>query len=332
MSCLTVSVIMCAYNGEQYIAQSILSVINQTYKNWELLVIDDGSEDRTREVVSEFQSKDDRIKYHYQRNEGQGNARNNGIRRSRGELIAFLDQDDLWLNNKLHLQIDALNQTNADLVFSDGYIFQTENDYNENVSFPLSYGMFNGGEMLDLLFIENRIPVLTVLVRKKLLEKVGLIDENLSIKNCDDYDLWLRLAENGASFFGMREKLARYRVHSDQASKNIARSLKSEIAVLEKHGDSVKIDKWEKRKRFRSLYRKLVAALVSENRVDEAREYLFRQLFKDGFGLITILQNMAIWIAPGKYYQISNMLYRIEASLNYRIVRPISNLRQSFMS
>src|SRR5262245_15171525 len=220
---MKVSIIMSAYNGEQYIAEYIKSVIDQTYKDWELIVVDDGSTDQTRNIVLEFQKTENRIKYFFQKNSGQGKARNAGIERSQGEWIAFLDQDDLWVEDKLKLQIEVIHKTVVDVVFSNGFMFHDKDIYNESATFLVEDGRFEGQEMIDRLFIQNRIPILTALVRKKLLEKIGLIDDDLTIKNCDDYDLWLRLAEHGASFIGMPESLARYRLHHQQASRNAIR-------------------------------------------------------------------------------------------------------------
>src|SRR5262244_3104001 len=152
--------------------------------------------------------------------------------------------------------------------------------------------------MINRLFIQNRIPILTALVRKKLLEKIGLIADDMAIKNCDDYDLWLRLAEHGATFIGMPENLARYRLHHHQASKNVIQQYKAEIAVIERHSHKVTLDKKQVQRRFRRAYRDVVSALVNENNFAEARTYLYRQLYRDGFGIITVLQNMIVWLWP----------------------------------
>ena len=111
-----ISIIMPAYNAGKYIKESIESVFNQTYQNWELIIIDDGSTDNTSEVVQPFLIKDRRIQYYLQENGKQGKARNAGIKRSKGNLIAFLDADDVWMPAKLQAQIGVLKQNDADLV------------------------------------------------------------------------------------------------------------------------------------------------------------------------------------------------------------------------
>src|ERR1044071_7783966 len=105
-----VSVIMPAYNAERYIAASVRSVLAQTYQNWELIIVDDGSTDGTAAVAKSFAEADGRVRYVYQPNGRLGNARNTGIRHARGPLIAFLDSDDLWMERKLELQLKAMEE------------------------------------------------------------------------------------------------------------------------------------------------------------------------------------------------------------------------------
>jgi teichuronic acid biosynthesis glycosyltransferase TuaG len=101
---------MPAYNAEKYIGDSIKSVLAQTYSNWELIVVDDGSTDGTAAVVREFVDRDNRIKYFYQENGRLGKARNTGIGHAAGPLIAFLDSDDLWVETKLEAQTRAMTE------------------------------------------------------------------------------------------------------------------------------------------------------------------------------------------------------------------------------
>src|SRR5258706_12531894 len=107
-----ISVIMPAYNAEKFITQSIQSVIAQTYSNWELVIVDDGSTDNTKEIVSGFQKTEPRIKYIYQPNGRQGKARNTGIEHAAGEWIAFLDAEDILIPAMLEKQFALMKKTN----------------------------------------------------------------------------------------------------------------------------------------------------------------------------------------------------------------------------
>ena len=131
MSTKLVSIIMPAYNAEKYIADSIRSVLAQTYSNWELIVVDDGSTDRTANIVREFAGHDSRVRYIFQENGRLGKARNTGIANAAGSLIAFLDSDDLWIPRKLQMQLQAMSENSADVVFSNAYVFTDDNPDNE---------------------------------------------------------------------------------------------------------------------------------------------------------------------------------------------------------
>jgi glycosyltransferase involved in cell wall biosynthesis len=325
-----VSVVMPAYGGEKYIAQSIRSVLDQTYPDLELIVVDDGSPDRTGEVVRALMAEDRRISYVYQQNAGQGKARNTGIRAARGDLIGFLDQDDLWETRKLELQIKEMDAARADVVFSNGFIFSEDDVADESTTFsdwftPLC-GWFDGPSMFGLLYELDRIPVLSALVRTRALHEVGYLEDDRRYQNCDDYDLWLRLAESGSTFYGMEEKLVRYRLHSRQASQGRVQMFKAELAVLEKHRGSKLVAEEVKEKRLGSLYRGLVEALLEEKRVDEAKAIL-KGLAHEGRAVpFTLFERMLIGTLPGRYKRVCQQLGRAQASFSYRLGGPIKNL------
>jgi len=189
-------------------------VLAQTYSDWELIVVDDGSTDDTASVVQEFCSRDGRIKYFFQENGRLGKARNTGITKASGSLIAFLDSDDLWLENKLELQTQALREQNADVVFCNAYVFSDENPLDESRQLQSSAGRLAGAAFFDSLVLRNQIPVLTVLLKKSALEQTGLFEEAEPFHGCEDIDLWMRLAQAGFVFYGMPATLARYRRHT----------------------------------------------------------------------------------------------------------------------
>src|ERR1051325_4147820 len=118
-----VSIIMPAYNAGRYVEEAIRSVVGQSYADWELIVVDDGSTDETANIVRAYTATDNRVRYLHQENGRQGKARNTGVANSTGSLVAFLDADDLWLSEKLELQVHALQEMEADLVYSAGFVF-----------------------------------------------------------------------------------------------------------------------------------------------------------------------------------------------------------------
>lgn len=212
---LFVSIIMPAYNVEKYIAASIESVMNQTFKNWELIIIDDGSTDGTATVIHSFIALDNRIKYLYQENARQAKARNNGILHAKGNLLAFLDSDDLWLPTKLEKSLQFFDLNKYDLLFTNSYISSDANIDVSSTSYETMHVTaqeYLNRSAIPLFLSYNRIPTLTVILKKEVMEKVGFFDEK-SVP-IEDYDLWLRLLISGCNFVAIAEPLSIYRVHS----------------------------------------------------------------------------------------------------------------------
>ncbi|OWK71758.1 glycosyltransferase family 2 protein [Pedobacter sp. AJM] len=219
-----VSVIMPAFNAALYIGEAIESVINQTFRNWELLIVNDGSTDATEEIILDFEKKDRRIKYLFQENGKQGKARNLGIAHSVGKYIAFLDADDLWVSNKLAIQVTYLiANPEIDLIFSQGYSL----NQNEPTDFDVLVKPLWTIQDLPLFIEKNQIPILSVVVKKKCLNEVSNFIEDLNIQYGEDYYLWLKLLYNNDTFCSINNRLFYYRLHRDQSTfnKNIAAPL-----------------------------------------------------------------------------------------------------------
>lgn len=318
---------MPAYNSGAYIAEAVRSVQAQTYPDWELVVVDDGSTDETAGIVRDISRADARVRYIFQQNGGQGKARNAGLRHARGDLIAFLDSDDLWLRDKLELQVEVLRREKADLVFSDGFIFEGEDTESDSQTFAVICGRYAGAEMLRLLLIFNRIPVLSVLARRESIEGAGLFAEGREYQNCEDYELWLRLARRGAVFFGMEEKLVRYRRHPASATYSDSQALKPMVAVVRAHIHAGGLGEEEARRRLRALYRDLISALLEEGKLGEAREYMKEFSSWDRGGVMTLLQRLLINVVPRQFNFISReCLYRAEWHLQHRFGKGLMGL------
>jgi glycosyltransferase involved in cell wall biosynthesis len=182
-----VSVIIPTHNYAQYIRQALDSVFNQTYKDYEIIVVDDGSQDSTREIMLSY---GDRIRYYYQENQGPAKARNKGIIESRGKYIAFLDADDIWFPSKLAKQIEMF-KTNSRLgmVLTDNSLFDDAGVYKEYVG-KKNY-LFNG-DIVANIFIRSGVVTPTVMVKRDVFDKVGLFEENLWIG--EDDNMWIRIA------------------------------------------------------------------------------------------------------------------------------------------
>lgn len=226
---MKVSVIIPTYNRAHMITQAIDSVLNQAFKDFELIVVDNYSSDNTESVVKSYNDK--RIRYFKNQNNGLiGISRNYGIQKSRGEYVSFLDDDDLWLPEKLEKQVGLLDANKElGLVYSDCYVIDSNGNLLKNTYFH-SVKPFSGNIFNELL-VSNFIPQLTVLVRGEALGKVGVFD--LKYKIAQDYELWLRIAEYYPIGF-IEQPLAKYRIHGRSAyQKNMVLSYQEEIQIKE---------------------------------------------------------------------------------------------------
>jgi len=308
-----VSIIMPAYNAEKYIAASIESVLAQTYSNWELIVVDDGSGDNTAAIVRKFVARDPRIKYIFQENGRLGKARNTGISNSTGPLIAFLDSDDLWLPAKLEAQTRAMAENNADVVYSKTYVFGDKNVEDETETLPSSIGKFSGPDFFDSLVRRPQIPVLTVLLKRSALDRVGLFEEGKAYHGCEDYDLWLRLARSGFVFYGMADVLARYRRHETAMTAMRSNMFKLTLLIVRRYIDESGLNELEKQRRLTGLYREVVAALIDEGKISEAKQFVHELYLSNKNSVVTRLQKILISIWPQQFNFISReCLYRTE--------------------
>jgi glycosyltransferase involved in cell wall biosynthesis len=307
-----ITVVMPAYNAAKYLAASIESVQCQTYNNWELVVTNDGSTDTTAEVANNLAINDPRIRVISQENTGQAGARNAGLAEARGEFVAFLDADDLWNCDKLEKQIAVMDTTDADLVFSDGEFF-SDDKIGEDDGFNIVPGRTEGAEMFRLLFQRNRIATLSVLVKRRVIEKAGGFDQDRRFQNCEDYDLWLTMAKRGAVFYGMTEKLMKYRRHPQASTAVASQLLKPMLEVIKKHAEEPTLEPLEVRKRIRWLYRDLIAALVREGRLDEARQGMREFSGWDrGYCVTRFQQILLSWFPTNFDFLSRELLYRSE--------------------
>jgi glycosyltransferase involved in cell wall biosynthesis len=308
-----ISVIMPAYNAEKYIAGSIQSVIDQTYSNWELIVVDDGSTDGTAAIVRAFSANDLRIRYVFQENQRLGKARNTGVTNAYGQLIAFLDSDDLWMSKKLVLQVQTLEATNADVIYTDGFIFADNDPAVQTGTLSVICGRIEGANMLDLLLIHNGIAVLSVLMRRKMFDEAGPFEESLPYHGSEDYDLWLKAARRGAVFYGMGEKLVRYRRHSAAMTSKDSNWLKPTLRVVKRHLKFGNLDEQQQKMRLKGLYRDLIAALLEEGEFAEAAGYMREFSAWDRSSVITSIQTVLMKVWPGRFNVVSReLLYRTE--------------------
>lgn len=237
----TVSVVIPAYNAAAFLRQTIESVLAQTRPALEVLVVDDGSTDDTAQIAQSFGSP---VRCLRQENQGLSRARNAGILAARGDWIALLDADDLWLPHKLARQMECLRQHAQHRRTSSGKA-QRKAQRPAIACFTLTEYVDTAGHVLrcsevphfpdlvEALLLYSCIigPPSAALLRRETLQEIGLFDPRFS--QCADWDLWLRLAEAGPVVY-VAEPLVRYRLHGANMSRDIALLERDTFAVLDK--------------------------------------------------------------------------------------------------
>ena len=204
---MLVSIVVPYYQCKDYIFQSVNSVINQTYKNWELIIIDDENSKSSESLLNKIKGKNKNIKIFSTKSSiGVGQARNLGIKKSKGKFVAFLDSDDYWHKNKIEKQIIFLKKTNVD-IFYTGYSAFYNNKIVYRPATPLFMNYYNFSK-------ECPICCSSVLIKKKILNKFKF----KNYKNKEDYELWLRITKKKINFFGLNEYLTFYRIRKDSLS------------------------------------------------------------------------------------------------------------------
>lgn len=216
-----VSVIIPAYNAGAYIADTVTSALAQTYRDIEVIVVDDGSTDQTLMALEAF---GDRVRVHQQPNGGVARARNTGVGLATGSYIAFLDADDLWLPRKLEMQ---LQQSDAPMTFTDRFNIGERGILPEVQS--LVTPMQGGDIFVELMREGNFITNTSVMMRRELFEQMGGFYTGLN--GTEDWDLWIRIAERHPIGF-IPEPLVRYRFHAGGISRNFTRMGRERTMVI----------------------------------------------------------------------------------------------------
>lgn len=209
---ILISVIMPAYNAMNTINEAIHSVLRQTYKNWELILIDDCSKDSTYEIAERFSKADPRIAViQNKENLGVSITRNTGIAQANGSWIAFLDSDDIWRDDKLEKQVKIIEERkDADFIYTGSTFIDMAGNavcYSLPVPEQVTYQM---------MLKQNLISCSSVLIQKQLMKRYPMEHDDLH----EDYAVWLQLLKNGYHAYGVNEPLIQYRISGNSKSGN----------------------------------------------------------------------------------------------------------------
>ncbi len=221
-----ISIITPAYNAEKFIGSTIESVLLQTYQNWEMIIVDDCSTDNTVKVVEEYCNIDSRIRIiKHSKNQGVAAARNTALSKAKGEYIAFLDSDDIWMPQKLDSQYHYMEDNDYVLTYTayQKYISET-NEKGKIITVPKKMTR-------TAIFYNTAIACLTVMVNK---EKAGNFEMPL-LKHSEDQCTWQSILAKGYSAYGLNENLALYRVSEGSLTANKGKAAKRQWEVYRKY-------------------------------------------------------------------------------------------------
>lgn len=223
---MSISIIIPTYNRLGMVARAVDSVLNQSFKNFELVVVDDGSTDATEKFIGAC--KDSRLKYFKTEHRGVAHARNFGVRQSSHDWICFLDSDDVWRRHKLSEQIRFHSQ-NPDVLVSQTDDVWIRNSRRVN---KMKKHEFRAGNLFRESLKICLICCSSVMIKKSLFADAGGFDE--SLPTCEDYDLWLRITARHPVGFVRKPLVTKFGGHGDQLSKAFPVMDRYRIAVLEK--------------------------------------------------------------------------------------------------
>ena len=264
-----VSVILPTYNRAYLINRAVRSVLNQTYKDFELIIIDDGSIDNTEKVVNEFLEKDKRIKYiQHEENKGAAAARNTGVKTAKGEYIAFQDSDDEWLPEKLEKQMKAFDKAtpNVGVVYTDMQRINKDGGIKYWHSPTVIYGNLINQKTLDYQVMN--IGIQSALIKKECFNRSGLFDEKFP--GFEDLELLIRLSKD-YFFYHIKEPLVKYYATEGLSSNNNATLIALEL-LLEKYFRDIK-----KNKKFLGhQYFRMGILSYSNGKFVQGRNYLIK--------------------------------------------------------
>jgi glycosyltransferase involved in cell wall biosynthesis len=270
-----VSVIIPTFNCVQYLERAIESALNQTFKDFEILVIDDGSTDNTHDLVKEYIKRSNQFRYIYQENKGLAVARNTGLQHACGEFIALLDADDAWYPALLEKEVKLLESDSSLGLVHANVTKVSETD--EPLTVPARNKEFLTGNIFNHLFLrEADILCPTALFRKSCCEEVGDFDVNLTRLGCEDRELWLRIAEKYKIAY-IDEPLAYYRVRTNSMSRNNDKMLQARLYVIDKYCTNNKYPNL-KNKALQRIYRDLGDMFLCGQNFSVAKNYYLQSI------------------------------------------------------
>jgi glycosyltransferase involved in cell wall biosynthesis len=295
-----VSVILPTYNRAHLILRSIRSVLGQTYRNFELIIVDDGSSDNTEYVVESFD--DERIKYvKHPQNRGANAARNTGIRIAKYDYIAFQDSDDEWYPEKLEKQMRLFYHLSPKIGVVYTGFWRIKNNTKEY--FPLRVAQKNG-DLSRTLLGKNFVSTSTSVVRRACFKKAGVFDEQLP--RLQEWELWIRISKH-YDFKCVDEPLVNTYESADSITKNEKAHILSRELILRKHFERIAKD----RRLLGRYYYEIGTLLSLDGRIDRGRRYLEKAVTTYPFDIKSLWSAFILFSSPTLYSKAARLYLKL---------------------
>ena len=288
-----VSVIVPAFNAGQTLAETIESVLSQTYSDLELIVVDDGSRDGTRDVVSAYQRKDARVVYVWQENAGVSAARNRGLHLSRGEYVSILDADDLWDPSKLERQFVALGSSRDTVVLTGIRRFEVVDG--EKVWGTTTLPPAPNNETYDVLALLYVNSFQMILINTALMSRQAAIEVGgwkVNMWTAEDWEFWIRMSRR-CKFRNVNEPLSYYRKHRDSVTRrqNLLSVLDEHRKIMQQQVEKAYVSGAEARRALVERQVEICGYLIHQGELTKAVRVLGRSL-----GLLQGWRTRGVWV------------------------------------
>ena len=271
------SVVIPAFNADQFITRTLDSVANQTYSNFEIVITNDGSLDNTETVIAEYIQAHPSLQIYLscQTNKGIGSARNNGIFRARGKYLAFLDADDYWYINKLEkIHETIVKFPDLDVLYHDEVEVRID-----GARKMLNYGMLKDSVYDDLIFNGNRLSTSATVVKRELAQMINGFSENPDVNSAEDYDFWLRLAKNNAKFYYFPMILGEYHRVANSVSLRAVYHGTNCFNVIQHHINLMMVEN----RHDKHFLQKMLSNLESRSFFSTARAFFLEKNYKQSY-------------------------------------------------
>lgn len=300
----TVSVIIPTYNRAYLIGKAIKSVLNQSYQDFELIVIDDASTDSTEDKIKEYQKKNNRIKYiKHMKNKGSSAARNTGIKAAKGDYIAFQDSDDEWLPGKLEKQMNKFETAPLEIGVIYSGFWRIQGDKKDYI--PSNKITEREGDIHTELLKENFITTQSIVVRRECFGKAGMFDENLP--RLQDWELVLRLSKYYRFLFIDEPLVISYYSNESISADKEAYIIALEL-ILKKH--------FEDFNQFKHILSKhyyiLGKTIYSEGDLVKSRRYFFSAIEKYPLNIDYLIGYLKSFLSTKAYNKLKNIYHRFK--------------------